>query len=187
MLKTGDVGAARTATDTLAAIAQRSGASLLLATAARAEGDVRLAMGDARGALASLRQAAVLWQQLDAPYELARVRMGIGLACRALGDTDAATMELEAARRVFAGLGAAPDLASVDTLLGKPVERPGGLTGREAEVLRLLAGGKTNREIAADLGISERTVDRHVSNVYLKLELSSRAAATAYAYEHGLI
>jgi DNA-binding CsgD family transcriptional regulator len=187
MLAIGDLGDARTATDELAAIADRSGAALLLALAARAEGAVRLAGGDARGALTVLREAATRWQELDAPYESARVRVQIGRACRALGDGDGAELEFDAARRVFAELGAAPDLDRLDHLVdaGAPMI-PGGLTGRELEVLRLVALGRTNREIAAELGISDRTVDRHVSNVYGKLDVSSRAAATAFAYEHGL-
>jgi DNA-binding NarL/FixJ family response regulator len=187
MLATGEVAAARSATTELAELAGRSGAALLLALAARAEGEVRLAEGDGREALTALRQAAARWQELDAPYESARVRVGIGLACRVLGDGDAAELEFDAARRVFAALGAAPDLERLDRLAGEVAAyRPGGLTTREIEVLRLLATGLTNRSIAADLTLSERTVDRHVSNIYTKLDVNTRAAATAWAYEHDL-
>ena len=187
MLAIGDVAAARSAAAELAALADRSGAALLLALAARAEGEVRLAEGDAREALTALRQAAARWQELDAPYESARVRVGIGRACRVLGDGDAAELEFDAARRAFAALGAAPDLGRLDRLAGEgAADRPGGLTGREIEILRLLATGRTNRSIATDLTISERTVDRHVSNIYTKLDVNTRAAATAWAYEHDL-
>ncbi|HEX5825564.1 MAG TPA: LuxR C-terminal-related transcriptional regulator [Candidatus Limnocylindrales bacterium] len=188
MLARGDIDSARTAADELMGVAERSGATLLKAMAGRSDGTVRLAEGDARGALAALRRAWSLWQEFDAPYDDARVRVQIGLACRAVGDHDGARLELEEARRVFASLGAVPDLARVDRLLDPAgVARPGGLTRRELEILRLVADGRTNREIAAQLVISERTVDRHVSNLFSKLGVSSRAGATAYAYEHGLL
>jgi DNA-binding CsgD family transcriptional regulator len=188
MLARGDLPAARAAVDELAGIAKRSGAALLRAMASRADGSVLLAEGDARRALASLRQAWSLWKGLDAPYESARVRVAIGLACRALGDDDTAQLELEEARRVFEDLGAAPDLFRVVTLLGATDgSRPGGLSPREVEVLRLVANGRTNRDIATELVISERTVDRHVSNIYTKIGVSTRSAATAYAYEHKLV
>ena len=112
----------------------------------------------------------------------------IALGCRALGDNDAAALELDAARRVFVQLGAAPDVSRVDTLTRRRTDTPAyGLTARELQVLRLLAAGKTNRAIAADLGLAEKTVDRHVTNIFTKLGVSSRAAATAYAYEHRLL
>ena len=188
MLARGDLPAARAAVDELAGIAKRSGATLHLAIASRAEGSVLLAEGDARRALASLRRARSLWQGLDAPYDSARVRVAIGLACRALGDDDTAQLELEEARRVYEELGAAPDLFRVVTLLGgTDASRPGGMSPREVEVLRLVANGRTNRDIATELVISERTVDRHVSNIYTKIGVSTRAAATAYAYEHKLV
>ena len=118
---------------------------------------------------------------------LARSRVLVGLACQALGDGDAAAMELDAARAVFAELGAAPDLERVSEPGAAGRAGQAGGTGRELEVLRLVAGGNTNRAIAGELVLSERTVDRHVSNIYAKLDVPSRAAATAYAYEHGLI
>jgi DNA-binding NarL/FixJ family response regulator len=148
---------------------------------------VLLAEGDARGALAPLDRALTAWQELAAPYESARVRVLIGLACRALGDDDAVEIELEAARASFEELGATPDLARLESLTRKSDETADGLTRRELQVLRLVAEGKTNRDVAGDLGISEKTVARHVSNIFVKLGLSSRAAATAYAYQHDLV
>ena len=147
-----------------------------------------VAQGDARAALTALRRAWSAWQELDAPHEAARTRALIGLACRALGDEDGAAMELDAARWAFQELGAAPDVARIDALaLRAGAANAGGLTARELEVLRLVAAGKTNRAIATDLVLSEKTVARHVSNIFVKLGVSSRAAATAHAYEHGLV
>ncbi len=153
-----------------------------------------LAEGDGRSALASLRQAWARWHELEAPFEAARVRVLIGRACRALGDEATAQIEFEAARRAFDQLGAGPDLAGVEAELRAAFAAPAGpepgnaagLTAREIEVLRVIAAGKSNRAIAETLGISEKTVARHVSNIFLKLDVSSRAAATAFAYEHGL-
>jgi len=142
----------------------------------------------APAALAALRHAWTVWQELDAPYEAARARVLIGLTCRRLGDEDTAQMELDAARWVFRQLGALPDLARVEALSRKAVvAAAGGLTAREVQVLRLVAAGKTNRSVAADLFLSEKTVSRHVSNIFTKLGLSSRSAATVYAYEHDLV
>jgi DNA-binding NarL/FixJ family response regulator len=186
MLALSDVAAARAAADELATRAIRFDASLPRAIASRAEGMVRLAEGDA-GALATLRRAWELWLDLEAPYESARVRVQIGLACRAVGDADSAELELTAARTVFADLGAVRDVARVDDLIARAnAVRGSGLSRREIEVLRLVADGRTNRDIAGELGISERTVDRHVSNLFAKLDVSTRSAATAYAYEHHL-
>jgi DNA-binding CsgD family transcriptional regulator len=188
MLAANDVEAAGAATDELSEIADDLDAPLLRALTAHAQGSVRLVEGDAPAALAALRHAWTAWQKLDVPYEAARVRVLIGLACRKLQDEDTAQMELDAARWAFQQLGAAPDLARVEAFSRKrPAEAPGGLTPRELDVLRLVAGGKTNRSIAADLFLSEKTVARHVSNIFTKLGLSTRAAATAYAYEHGLV
>jgi DNA-binding NarL/FixJ family response regulator len=161
---------------------------MLGAMVAYAEGAVDLAEGDARAALLALRRAWQVWRDLEVPYEAARVRVLVGLACRALGDDDTAALELEAARGVFALLGAEPDLARVDSLTRRvPSIDAHGLTPRELQVLRLVAAGATNKVIAVELALSERTVDRHVSNIFTKLGVSSRTAATAYAYEHQLI
>jgi len=135
-----------------------------------------------------LRDARAAWQELDAPFETACVRVSMGIACRRLGDEDGAEIELEAARHVFEQLGATPFVAMVEQLAGTTARRTAaGLTGRELEVLRLVAAGNSNRAIAEKLVLSEKTVARHVSNIFTKLGLSSRSAATAYAYEHNLV
>jgi DNA-binding CsgD family transcriptional regulator len=166
----------------------RYGRPMLHAIAARVRGAVELARGDPQAALRSLRTAWQVWEEIDAPYEGARVRLLVGLACRALGDEDGAALELEAARAAFDALGAAPDVARVDALArgGEPAEMHG-LSPRELEVLRLLASGRTNRDIAAKLVVSEHTVARHVQNIFAKLGVSSRTAATAFAFEHDLV
>ncbi|MBA2273061.1 MAG: DNA-binding response regulator [Actinobacteria bacterium] len=184
MLAAKDVGAASGAAVELAQIAGELNAPFLHAVATHAAGAVLLAEGDIQAALARLRFAYAAWRELDAPYYAARVRVLIGVACRELGDGDSAEMELEAARRVFEELGAAPGLERVRELTRSSA---GGLTARELEVLALVASGKTNRAVATELFLSEKTVARHVSNIFTKLGLSSRSAATAYAYEHGLI
>jgi DNA-binding CsgD family transcriptional regulator len=188
LLEVADLPAARTAADELAAMSAQSGARYLRALAACAAGTVRLAGGDAQGALTALRQAWMDWQEIDAPWDAARVRVQLGLACRALGDDGGAHLEFVAAERVFQRLGAAPDLARLDALRS-PSTAPdeGRLTRRERQVLALVATGMTNRAIATALAISDRTVDRHVSNILVKLDLPSRSAATAYAYERGLV
>jgi ATP/maltotriose-dependent transcriptional regulator MalT len=184
LLATGDLDGAHAACRELGDIAGQYESAMLEALAAHARGAVMLAEGDAAGALAALRSAARLWQELEAPYDDARARVLISLACRALGDDDAADLELEAARETFATLGAKPDLARLDPLTSGVTH---GLTARELEVLRLVAAGKSNREIATALVISEHTVARHVQNIFAKLDVSSRAAAGAFAFEHGLV
>ena len=131
-----------------------------------------------------------MWRDLDAPYEAGRVHVLVGRASRALGDAEGARMEWDTAARVFRRFGAAPALAEVEALLGEPsapVRQAVGLTSREMEVLRLVARGKTNRAIARELHISEKTAARHMSNIFTKLDLSSRTAAAAYAFTHGLV
>jgi ATP/maltotriose-dependent transcriptional regulator MalT len=187
MLAADDIPAARVAADELAEIAASLDAPFLRATSAHARGAVLLAEGDARAAAAPLRQAWAVWQELDAPYEAARVRVLIGLACRELGDEDSAQMEFDAARWVFQRLGAAPALARVEELSRVAPKPAGALTAREVQVLRLVAAGMSNRAIAAELAISEKTIARHLSNIFTKLDLSSRAGATAFAYKHGLV
>ena len=188
MLSAGEADEARGACDELEGIAADYEGGILDAVAAQARGALLLAEGDAERALVVLRRAAQCWQELDAPYEAARARALVARGCRALGDEDAATMELAAARLAFTELGAAPALAEIDAL-GEPAAANDahGLTARELEVLRLVAAGRTNKAIAAELVLSERTVERHVSNIFAKLGLSSRSAATAFAYEHELV
>jgi DNA-binding CsgD family transcriptional regulator len=181
MLAIGDLDEARAACAELEAIAGRHDGGMTEALVAHARGAVALAGGDARTALVALRRAATLWQELAVPYEAARARVLVAHACRALGDDDAGALEMEAARGVFERLGAARDLAS------NAPSASHGLTPRELEVLRQVAAGRTNKAIAAELVLSERTVDRHVSNILAKLRVRSRAAATAYAYEHELV
>lgn len=186
-LTVADVPAARAAADELAEIAAELEAPLLRAVAARASGAVLLAEGDVRAALAALRGAWAAWQELEAPYEAGRVRVLVGLVCRALHDEDTAAMELDAARQIFARLGAVPDLTSVEMhIRNRPVGGPCGLTPREVEVLRLIAAGKSNQAVATELVLSERTVERHVSNILTKLGVGSRTAAAAYAFQHGI-
>jgi ATP/maltotriose-dependent transcriptional regulator MalT len=187
MLAAGDGAAARAAAAELAAIASEHEAPLLRALAAHAQGWVRLADGDAAAAVPQLRQAWTIWYELEAPYEAARVRVHIGLACRALGDHDTEELELDAARRTFERLGAAPDLEQLPPPTRSSGDETSGLTARELEVLALVSSGRTNREIASELVISEHTVARHVQNIFAKLGVSSRTAATAFAFEHHLV
>ena len=182
-LMAGEIQEARTACLELQDLAERYESAMLEAIVAHAEGAVALAESDASGALARLRHAQRIWHELDAPYEVARTRELIAQGCSALGDHEAGALELAAARELFERLGARPDLARV-SMRGRPRH---GLSERELEVLRLVASGKSNRDIASTLVISEHTVARHLQNIYAKLGLSSRAAATAFAFEHGLV
>jgi DNA-binding NarL/FixJ family response regulator len=158
----------------------------LRAMAAQSRGVFEVAAGRPREALASLREADEIWHQLAAPYESARARELIGVACGSLGDEDSARLEVEAARKTYARLGAATDLKRVREAGLGTEDQSHDLTKRELEVLRLLSTGETNKEIATDLVLSVRTVDRHVSNIYAKLGVSSRVAAASYAHEHGI-
>ncbi len=179
LLAAGDLAAARAARDELVGLAERGG--MLGALADRSRGAVELAAGDPHAALGSLRRAAQAWLDLDAPYEAARTRELVSEACRAVGDADTATLELDAARETFTRLGAAPDVARLGP------DDAHGLTARELQVLRLVAIGRSNREIASSLVISEHTVARHVQNLFAKLGVSSRTEAGAFAFTHGLV
>lgn len=187
MLATQEQAAARSAAVELQQLAVHLDAPFVQALAAQATGAVLLAEGDARAALAELRRAAGAWRGMDAPYQVARVRLLLGLALHDLGDAGSADLEFDASRTLFASLGAVPDLEQFSRLPATaPPEPVPELSPREREVLALLATGKTNRSIADDLFISEKTVARHVSNIFTKLNLASRAEATAHAYRHGL-
>jgi DNA-binding NarL/FixJ family response regulator len=186
MLACGDVTSARRAADELDALAQTLSTPFLRAASSQARGAVLLAEEDAAAALAVCRTALALWRSLNVPYEAARTQVLIARACRALQDRDGADIELQAACRTFDQIGAAHDLAQLRAWSATP--RPAGsLTARELEVLRLVTTGRTNRAIADELRLSEKTVARHVSNIFDKLNVPSRAAATAYAFEHRLI
>jgi DNA-binding NarL/FixJ family response regulator len=160
----------------------------VVATAAYAGGTVVFAEDDPSAAIAELRDSYKAFRDLEMPYEAARARFQLAIAYRALDDHDAADLELDAARATFESLGAVVDLAKTaasPTTTGRATA--GGLTDRECQVLRLVAAGKTNREIAAELMISDHTVSRHLQNMFMKMGVTSRAAATAYAYEHDLV
>jgi DNA-binding CsgD family transcriptional regulator len=190
MIEAGTVDEAHSSCAELQDLGESCDSPALRALAARALGATALADGSATAALPHLRRSHHLWAELNAPYERARTAVLLGLACRAAGDDEAAAHEFEAARTAFDALGAKPDMIRLDRLRDRrpPAGRAShGLTRRELDVLRLVATGRTNRAIADELFISEKTVARHVSNIFGKLGISSRAAATAYAYEHRLM
>lgn len=187
MLAAGDIPEARNASRELDETAKATDSDVLRALAAQARGALALAEGNAEASLGPLRTALQTWQEAEAPYLAARVRVLLAEACRALGDHEGAGLELDAARAVFRQLGAAPELGRVDALAGAALRGSRRLTARELQVLRLIAAGKTNKAIAGELRLSEKTVDRHVSNIFTKLDVPTRAAATAYAYEHNFI
>jgi DNA-binding NarL/FixJ family response regulator len=188
VLAAGDLAAARAAAIELASIAARYDIPFLRALSYRASGAVLVAEGNAREALEELRQSVAVWCELQAPYEASRVRLLMALAYRKLGDEENALLEFNEVRQAFQRLGATADVSRVEALLLKDTaKRTSPLTQREVQVLRLVASGMTNREIADKLFISEKTVARHLSNIFTKLDLSSRTAATAYAYDHKLV
>jgi ATP/maltotriose-dependent transcriptional regulator MalT len=188
MLALGRLEDARRDCAELRALSEMLDTDLLRALAAQAHGEIALADGDALSAATALRTAFELWERLEAPYEAARVRVLIGLACRTLGDEDASGLEFAAARLAFERLGARPDLTHLASLAAPVAARQDHpLTARERDVLRLIALGRTNKAIAGALGVSERTIDRHVSNILGKLDVPSRTAATARAYDRKLL
>ena len=186
MLAAGDIDSARQATAELAGIAAVYPTAGVQAELAAARGAVALSEGDPAAALPLLRSASRAWREIDVPHAVATVSVLLGLACRAVGDKDAAQLELESARSTFVRLGARPDLQRAEELL-RPAEVPGPLSAREIEVLRLVAAGNSNHAIATELFVSERTVHRHVSNIFDKLGVRSRAAAASYAIQHHLV
>jgi ATP/maltotriose-dependent transcriptional regulator MalT len=177
---------ARSVASLLDEVASATGSSSMTALSAYASGAVELASGDPAGALPYLRKARQLWGRVEAPYEVARVRLLTGRALVALGDEESGRQDLEAAHETFLSLGAKP-MAEEAASYVEPTRLPAGLTAREVEVLRLVASGRSNPQIAADLTLSEKTVARHLSNIFGKLDVGSRTAAAAYAYEHGLV
>ena len=186
-LAAGDVALAKRAADELRELAATIGAPFLRAMSACCDAAIKLEEGDAEGALGLLQSALGTWREMEAPYEEARTRVLLATAARALGDDDTATFELGAARRTFERLGAASEIARLEELTQpKSTGDESPLTAREREVLALVATGKTNRAIADELSLSEKTVARHIANMFMKLGLSTRAAATAYAYKNGL-
>ena len=188
MLAVGDDEVAAGAASELAAIADDVGAPVLHAMSLQAAAALFLHRGDASAALDHAQQAASAWAGLATPYEHAKSRLLIALACRELGDRDTAQLEVDAARQAFEQLGAAPDIDRLDALFpGSGPASTGILTARQVEVLALVAAGKANREIADELVLSEHTVRRHLQNIFHKIGVSSRAAATAYAYDHDLV
>ena len=182
-LAAGEVEEARTACAEFEELAERYESAMLGAMVAHARGAVLVAAGEAHGALGPLRDAQRVWLALDAPYEIARTRLLVSRACAELGDDETARLEREAAQEIFERLGAAPDLAR----LAVRKTDAHGLSPRELEVLRLVAAGKTNRDVASTLVISEHTVARHLQNTFRKIGVSSRSAATAYAFENDLV
>jgi DNA-binding NarL/FixJ family response regulator len=185
MIETGELQAAQKAAEELGEIAAVFSASFLDAVAARARGYILLFSGKPAAAIVQLRTALTAFTNAEAMYESAKTCALIGFACWKLRDDDTAKMEFEAAREIFERLGAVPDLKILDTVL--PKKNPGGLTAREMEVLKQLSTGKTNKEIAADLFLSERTVDRHVGNILTKIDVPSRTAAATYAHKNHLL
>lgn len=188
LLAVGDVDGANQSCLDLENTARQFKTDVFGAIAAQARADVELARGDAPAALRSSKHAFGVWQQVGAPYEAAKARVAMARACRALGDEDGAALELAAAREVFERLRAAPDIAAIEAVANRgSVAREHPLSARELEVLRLVAVGKTNKDIARQLHVSGKTVDRHMSNIFTKLNVPTRTAAAAYAYENGLV
>ncbi len=187
MLATDDLDAAAGAARELAETADRQGSDAIAPMAWQATGAVALARGDVQNALVDLRRAALAWQELGAVHASARVRVLVARACQDMGDDDTAALELRGVRDIFGELGARPDLAALDALMHPDDADAHGLSEREREVLRLVATGKSNREIAAALVLSQHTVARHLQNIYVKLGVSTRTAAGAFAHEHHLV
>jgi DNA-binding CsgD family transcriptional regulator len=185
----GDLEVAADADRELRDLAEAIGTTYLTALADRTSGTVLLAQRRPELAQPVLRRAWSGWRDLEDPYDGALTRVLLARTARALGDEEAAQLEFDAARTTLAGLGALADLARLERLAASvpAAAAAAGLSRRELEVLRLIATGSSNRDIAARLFLSERTVARHVSNILAKLRLSSRSAATAYAFEHGLL
>jgi DNA-binding NarL/FixJ family response regulator len=171
----------------LATIADGLSSAVVRATASMAQGALHLATGSPAAALEQLRGALSGWRELQLPYEEATARLLIGTTQRMLGDEEGGRAEIDAARTGFDRLGAAADARHAATLHQRGRASPRVLTDREVQVLRLVAAGKHNRDIAGALHLSEHTVARHMQNILAKLEVSSRAAATSSALRQGLL
>jgi ATP/maltotriose-dependent transcriptional regulator MalT len=184
-LLTGDLTTADDAVEELTAVAESHASPGFAAAARHWRGALLLARRRPNEAMPCLHEACAAWRALQAPYDCARARVALAEAYRQLGDVDGAELELSAAAGVFERLGAVPDAAAVALLRGS-VLQPGGLTDRELEVLTLLAAGRSNREIAGALVISGKTVARHLSNIFTKLEVGTRTAAAAWAHQHAM-
>jgi DNA-binding NarL/FixJ family response regulator len=189
MLAAGDVDRASEGADRLRRLADDADSEYVDAIAAHAEGRVLLAHGDARAALVQLRSARETWQRLEIPYEAGQTHLATALACRALGDDGTARLERDAARRTLGQIGAIPALRQIDELFTPPEADAHelSLTPRELQVLRRVAKGHTNNQIGDELFISVKTVERHLSNIFVKLDTPNRAAAAAKAAEAGLL
>ncbi|MGH3474787.1 MAG: LuxR C-terminal-related transcriptional regulator, partial [Aeromicrobium sp.] len=185
LVEVGEVDDAAPLAEELSRFGEDFGCTGLQAAGDHAVGTIALARGEGETSLASARRAVDGWSRLSAPYDAARSRVLIGRALRLLGDEQSAAADLAAARKVFAELGAVPAERSVTGLLGA-TSAPAGLSPREMEVLQLVAAGRSNSEIAAELVLSQKTVARHLSNIFAKLDVGSRTAAAAFAYEHDL-
>ena len=188
MLESGAIAEAEVACAELEALAKHFATSVLCAAALQSRGSVLLAEGKGLDASVLFTKALASWQSLNAPFMVAQCRMQLARACAFSRDCDSAELELKAARAILEQLSAKPALSALDDIVRsiKPSARKHGLTARELEVLGLVAHGKTNKVIARELQLSEKTVDRHVSNIFAKIGSASRAAATAYAYENQL-
>ena len=186
LLAAGDIQQARAAAAELSEIAAALGAPLVSATAAHATGAVLLVEGDVASAATSLRRASDIWRDLEMPYEEAHTCLLMAAVCERRGDDDSRRLELECARALFTRLNAAPSLARMAEANGIARRSVAPLSDREVQVLRLLAAGKTNRAIAEELFISDKTVARHVSNIFDKLGVSTRTEAAAWAYQRDL-
>jgi DNA-binding CsgD family transcriptional regulator len=185
----GALDAARASVEELEAVASAYETELLHATATTARGRLLLAERDGRSACATLRTAVEHWQALGVPYEIATTRTLLGQALRELGDDESATGSFAAAEALFEQIGARIEARHThdSSVAGRTVDAPAGLTAREVEVLVLIAAGHTNKQIAAELFLSEKTVSRHLSNIFAKIGVTSRSAATAFAFEQGLV
>ncbi|HEY7268467.1 MAG TPA: LuxR C-terminal-related transcriptional regulator [Dehalococcoidia bacterium] len=177
------------------AIAEAVGTAALRASAALTAGVYLLASGDADSARENLEDAIDLFTSVGAPFDASRARLDLSKALAALGRDEAAMQQAGAALECFEQLG-----ATHHAMVARSIVRGGdgrialrqttllpGLTARESEVLWLLAEGKTNQDIADDLVLSVRTVERHISTIYEKIDVhgkAARAAATAFALKH---